>query len=84
MTGRVKKEKTTRCDLDKLEGVWSSSQLLLCGRESRLPSWASPPGASPPSSDSLGGFSLSELTPVCHSYWEVQFDTGSWNPERSL
>lgn len=30
------------------------------------------------------GVSVSELTPVCHSYWEVQFDTGSWNSERSL
>lgn len=80
----LKKKKQQDAILINWKVCGVQSQLLLCGRESRLPSWASPPGASPPSSDSLGGFSLSELTPVCHSYWEVQFDTGSWNSERSL
>lgn len=82
MTGHVKKK--TRCDLDKLEGVWSSKSASSVWERKQASSLGFPSRCFPPSSDSLGGFSLSELTPVCHSYWEVQFDTGSWNPERSL
>lgn len=69
MAGHVK---NTRCDLDKL-GV---SFFCVGERESRLPPWASPPGASPLTA--LGAsVSVSSLLSAT-STEDIQFDTGSW------